>query len=85
MALPAPNVRDVDSLQSWIRGTGFNRDETAYIGHKSDLISLGETSDVASKAIESMIVKHAARLSDAIGQVRRLSIVAYSTEVSWLT
>ena len=85
MALPAPNVRDVESLQSWIRGTGFNREETAYLDHNPDLISLGETSDVASKAIESMIVRHAARLSDSIGQVRKLNTSADSLEVSWLT
>ena len=86
MALPAPNVRDVESLQSWIRGTGFNREETAYLDHNPDLISLGETSDVASKAIESMIVRHAARstypaelneLSDSIEKVPLLQHVLH--------
>lgn len=54
MAQPEP--RDVVSLQNWVEGTGcLASDETEYLSHSEELITLAATSDNASRQLEAWV------------------------------
>lgn len=48
--------RDVESLHNWLEGTGcLAREETAYLMHDQDLISLAPTGDSAVLQLETWV------------------------------
>ncbi|KAH7304139.1 hypothetical protein B0I35DRAFT_363654, partial [Stachybotrys elegans] len=56
LGLPLAKQRDVESLRNWVDNTGcVARDESKYLQHKGDLVSLATTTDNALDQIESWV------------------------------
>jgi uncharacterized protein DUF6594 len=48
--------RDIESLQNWVNGTGcLAREETAYLAHQKELISLAPVADSAVIQLETWV------------------------------
>ena len=48
--------RDVNSLQNWVNGTGYlAREETVYLTHHHELVSLAPGGDSAIVKLESWV------------------------------
>lgn len=49
-------TRDVANLQNWVDGTGaIAREETEFLGHRDELMSLVPPADIATSRIESWV------------------------------
>ncbi|KAG8405055.1 hypothetical protein J3459_022263 [Metarhizium acridum] len=58
-----PQPRDVESLQNWLQGTGcLAREETAYLGHRPELVSLAPVGDSAMVQLEAWVEDKMIRL-----------------------
>ncbi|RDA95040.1 hypothetical protein CP533_2193 [Ophiocordyceps camponoti-saundersi (nom. inval.)] len=56
LSYPPAHQRDVESLQNWLSGTGcLAREETAYLSHSEELMSLAPEDDSALLGIESWV------------------------------
>ena len=56
MSYNTASARDVVSLQNWIDGTScLSREETAYLDHDQELISLASISDNAVEKLENWV------------------------------
>lgn len=66
--LPDPDDQEVKNLKEWVRGTGFDRMESSYIG-ESDLASFSGSNDRAVKVVEAFLERKTASLYDSIGKV----------------
>ncbi|RDA84140.1 hypothetical protein CP532_0115, partial [Ophiocordyceps camponoti-leonardi (nom. inval.)] len=56
LSFPPAHQRDVESLQNWLSGTGcVARDETAYLSHNEELMSLAPEDDSALLGIETWV------------------------------
>lgn len=56
LSLQSAKRRDITSLQHWVDGTGcLAQDETAYLSHHSELISLDPQADTAVLNLENWV------------------------------
>ncbi|KAI1745786.1 hypothetical protein F4680DRAFT_113322 [Xylaria scruposa] len=56
LSLGHAQPRDISSVQNWINGTGcISKDETAYLDHDKELISLAFCKDGATKKLEDWV------------------------------
>jgi hypothetical protein len=56
MSLPLAERRDVRSLRNWVAGTGsLARNETAYLAHLNELVSLTPVVDSAVTQLETWV------------------------------
>lgn len=68
---PAPR-RDVQSLQNWLNGTGcLAREETEYLTHQNELISLASRGDSALLQLEGWIEDNLIRFYRGFRKVRK--------------
>ena len=69
--------RDVESLQNWLDGTGcLAREETAYLAHRRELVSLAPVADSAVVQLEAWVEDKLIRFCRGFRRVRekRLSL-----------
>ena len=72
---PAP-WRDVQSLQNWLDGTGcLAREETEYLTHQRELVSLAPAGDSALLQLEAWIEDNLIRFYRGFRKVQEESIV----------
>jgi hypothetical protein len=62
--------RDVLSLQNWVSGTAcLARDETAYLTHCEDLISVASSGDGMAEQLENWVEDILVRFGSCFGKV----------------
>lgn len=72
LSLGVAHGREVESLQNWLDGNGcLARDETAYLTHHRELVSLAPISDNATLQFESWVEDKLIRFSRAFRKVRK--------------
>ena len=72
---PAPR-RDVQSLQNWLDGTGcLAREETEYLTHQRELVSLAPAGDSALLQLEAWIEDNLIRFYRGFRKVQEESIL----------
>jgi len=75
MSMRRPPQRDVTSLVNWLDGTAaLARDETQYLNHARDLVSLGPTDDSLFSVTESLVEDSLIRYSEWFRTVSRYTI-----------
>jgi hypothetical protein len=63
--------RDRESLQNWLNGTGcLAREETAYLTHHSELVSLAPAGDSAILQLEAWVEDKLIRFCRSFRKVR---------------
>jgi len=66
--------RDVKSLQNWLDGTGcLAREETAYLTHQKELVSLAPAADNAVTQLEAWVEDKLVRFCSGFRRVSRKS------------
>jgi len=67
--------RDVRSLQNWLDGTGcLAREETAYLAHSRELVSLAPAGDNAVLQLEAWVEDKLIRFDRGFRKVRQRCI-----------
>ena len=71
LSFSAAQGREVESLQNWLDGNGcLAREETAYLTHHRELISLAPAGDSATLQFESWVEDKLIRFCRAFRKVR---------------
>ncbi|CEJ93277.1 hypothetical protein VHEMI08877 [[Torrubiella] hemipterigena] len=64
LTIPPAHTRDVNSLQNWLQGTGcISREETAYLSHHEELMSLAAEDDDAMIQLGNWVESGLMRIS----------------------
>lgn len=72
-SLAPAEQRDVKSLQNWLNGTGcLARDETSYLKHQRELVSLAPVQDHAVLQIETWVEDQLIGFYRGLRRVRRM-------------
>jgi len=82
LSFGAAQGREVESLQNWLDGNGcLAREETAYLTHHRELVSLAPAGDSATLQFESWVEDKLIRFCRAFRKVReRQTIVATTND-----
>lgn len=81
--------RDVESLQNWLDGNGcLAREETAYLTHRQELVSLAPAADSAVLQLEAWVEDKLIRFYSGFRSVSEDSIITagrLTTRISLIT
>lgn len=73
LAFGRSESRDVESLQNWLDGTGcLAREETAYLTHRQELVSLAPAADNAVLQLEAWVEDKLIRFYNGFRNVREI-------------
>ena len=73
LSLDPAKPRDAQSLQNWLNGAGcLAREESAYLAHGQELVSLVKASDSALLQLEVWVEDKLIRFYDGFRKVRGL-------------
>lgn len=75
-SLDPAKPRDIRSLQNWLNGTGcIAREETAYLTHDQELVSLAVSGDSALQQLEVWVEDKLIRFCRGFRKVMKLLII----------